>query len=64
MNEYANVVQCMIDWIEDHIDEKKVLEKMSDDKGMPHHLRHPFNLTCSRNTVRELYTVLLSCRRQ
>ena len=23
MNEYANVVQCMIDWIEDHIDEKK-----------------------------------------
>lgn len=33
MNEYANVVQCMIDWIEDHIDEKKILEKMSDDIG-------------------------------
>lgn len=25
MNEYTKAVQCMIDWIEDHIDEKKVL---------------------------------------
>ena len=25
MNEYTKAVQCMIDWIEDHIDEKKYL---------------------------------------
>ena len=33
MNEYTKAVQCMIDWIENHIDEKKVLEKMSNDIG-------------------------------